>query len=69
MARPRSGGGQEEILDKKSDLAARIKEKCGLGWRETVEVQSREEFGVLKGRVIIGMKEKALGVAKERQDR
>ena len=30
MARPENGGGQEEILEKKSSLTARIKERCGL---------------------------------------
>ena len=39
MARPENGGGQEEILERKSSLTARIKERCGLRRRDTVEVQ------------------------------
>ena len=51
MARPRGGGGQEEILEKRgSTLAARVRERSGLG-RETVEVQ-RWSAEVLSGRGI-----------------
>ena len=40
MARPRGGGGQEEILEKRNPtLAARVRERSGLGRRETVEEQ------------------------------
>ena len=38
MARPR-GGGEQEILERKSGLTARVREICGLGRRETVEAQ------------------------------
>ena len=40
MAPPGGGGGQEEILEKRtSGLTARIRERSGLGGRETVEEQ------------------------------
>ena len=38
LARPRDSGGHEEILERKSSLTARIKERCGLGRRWTAEV-------------------------------
>lgn len=64
LARPR-GGGQEEILDKRSNLMARIKERCGPSRREAAEVQTWEGFKTLKGRVIVEGKEEALRAAKE----
>ena len=68
MACPRGGGGQEEILEKRSGLTARIKEKCGLSRREMGEVQVWEEFKFLKGKIFVEQKEEALRVAREWQD-
>ena len=68
MARPRGGGGQE-ILERRNGLTARIKERCGLGRRETVEAQSWEEFRALKGSVLVEGKEEDLRAAGEWQDR
>ena len=49
MARPENGGGQEEILRKRAaGLTARIREKSGLGSRETIEVQ-RWDLRLLQG--------------------
>ena len=63
---PQGGGGQEEILDK-SGLTARIKERCGLGRRETAEVQVWEEFREFKCKVYVGSE--ALRIAGEWRDR
>ena len=68
LARPRGGGGQEEILEKRSGLTARIKERCGLGRRETAEAQVWEEFKVLRAEVHVERKEDALRTAKEWSD-
>ena len=64
----RGGGGQEEILEKRSGLTARIKEKRGLSRREMGEVQLWEEFKFLKGKIFVEQKEEALRVAREWQD-
>ena len=68
LARPKDSGGQEEILERKSSLTARIKERCGLGRRETAEVQVWEGFKVLEGRAFVERKEDALRTARELQD-
>ena len=68
MVRPRGRRGQEEILERTSDLTARIRERCILSRRETVEVQSWEEFRSLRGRVLVESKEGALRMAREWQD-
>ena len=69
MARPENGGGQEEILEKKSSLTARIKKRCGLRWRDTVKVQVWEEFRHIEGEIVLDRKEDALKTATEWQDR
>ena len=69
MSRPRGGGEQEGILEKRSGLAARIKEKCRLGRRKIVEVQSWEESRALRGEIIVESKKEALRAAREWQDR
>ena len=53
MARPRGGGGQEENLERRSALTARIKERYGLGRRVTVVVQIWEEFRSFSGEVFV----------------
>ena len=65
MARPRGGGGQEEILERwASALAARVRERSGLGRRETVE----DALRLFQGRVCVDRKEEALRTAKEWKD-
>ena len=56
-------------MEKRGGLVARIKERRGLGRRETAEVQSWEEFRALRGRVYVERKEEALKTAREWQDR
>ena len=69
MARPVGGGGQEEILEKKgSNLTARIREKCGLSRRETVEAQTLEEFRSLRAWVIVDRKGDPQRIAREWKD-
>ena len=65
MARPDNGGCQEEILEKKSSLIARIKERCGLRRRDTAAVQVWEEFRHLEGEIVLDRKEDALKTATE----
>ena len=71
MARPkgRRVPGQEEILERMSGLTARIKERCGLKRRDTVEVQVWEEFRPFLGRAFVESKEDAMRTAMEWQDR
>ena len=64
MARPRGGGGQVEILERRSALTASI-ERYGLGRRETVVVQSWEEFRSFSGEAFILRKEDALRTVRE----
>lgn len=65
LARPRGSRGQEEILEKRSGLAARIGERCRLGRRETAEIQEWKEFRELRGEVFVESKEGALRTAME----
>ena len=65
LARLIGGGKQEEILEKRSGLTARIKERCGLSRRETAEVQVWEEFRPFRGRVHVESKEEALRISRE----
>ena len=69
LARPENSGGQEEILRyRNSDLMARIRRICGLGRGETAEVQIWEEFREMRASVIVEEKEEALRTAKEWTD-
>ena len=64
MSRPRGGGGQEEILEKRSSaLTARVRERSGLGRRETVEVQRWDVLRAFQGKVFVESKEEALATA------
>ena len=66
LARPIGGGGQEEILKKRgSSLTAGIKERCGVGRRETAEVQTWEELREMRAEAIVDKKDEALRTAKE----
>ena len=57
VARPVGGEGQEEILEKRrSGFTARIKERCGIGRRETAGVQTWEEFKEMRAEVIVEKK-------------
>ena len=70
MARPRGGGGQEEILEKKgSALAARVKERSGLKRRETGEEQRWNAMRAFQGKAHVDSKEDALALALEWTDR
>ena len=69
-ARPRGGGGQEEILEKRgSVLAARVKERSGLKRRDTVEEQRWNAMRVFQGKVHVDSREDALALALEWTDR
>ena len=68
ITRPRGGSGQEEILQRKGALTARIRGRCGLGRREIVEVQDWEEFKAIRSRVVVESKEEAPRTAEQRQD-
>ena len=69
MARPRGGGGQEEILERRaSALTARIRERSVLGRRETVEEQRWDTLRMFQGKVFVERKEEALRTAKEWKD-
>ena len=69
LARPADSGGQEEILlHRNSELTARIRGRCGLRRGETVEVQRWEEFRTLGARVYVEQKEDALEVARSWED-
>ena len=69
MARPRGGGGQEEILEKRtSALTARVREKSGLKRRETMEEQRWDALRCFQGKVYVDSKEDALRVAQEWSD-
>ena len=69
MARPRGGGGQEEILEKRnSALAARFRERSGLGRRETVEEQRWNAMRLFQGKVHVDSREDALELALEWTD-
>ena len=65
LSRPVNSGGQEEILShKNSELTARIRRRCGLRWEETAEVQRWEEFREIRAEVFVDRKEEALKTAK-----
>ena len=71
LARPRGGGGQEEIMEKRaSALTARIKGVTGLRRGETWEVQVWDSLQVheFQGEVHIVQKEEALQVSQEWTD-
>ena len=69
LSRPADSGGQEEILTHKgSELTARIKSRCGLKRGETAEVQRWEEFKELRAEVFVERKEEALETARNWKD-
>ena len=66
LSRPVDSGGQEEILEHRSnDLTARIRRRCGLKRGEIAEVQRWEEFRELRATVFVERKEDALKTAGE----
>ena len=69
LSRPRDSGGQEEILlHRGSELTNRIRSRCGLKRGETAEVQEWEEFRELRAEVYVEKKKEALRTAKEWQE-
>ena len=69
MARPRGGGGQVEILERRAAvLMARARERSGLSRQETVEEQRWDTLRLLQGRVPVDRKEEALRTALEWED-
>ena len=68
LARPVGGGGQKGILEKRgSSLTARIREKCGIGRRETAGIQTWEESKEMRAKEFVD-KEEALRITREWQD-
>ena len=66
LMRPANSGGQEEILSHRgSELTNRIQRRCGLKRGETAEAQVWEEFRELRAEVYVDKKEDALRKAKE----
>ena len=69
LARPVDSGGQEEILlHRGSELTARIRARCGLKRGETCESQRWEEFRTLGAEVHVEKKEDVLEVARNWED-
>ena len=69
LARPQGGGGQEEILEKRtSALTARIRERAGLKRRETCKTQVWDTLREFQGEVVVDSKEEALRTAQEWTD-
>ena len=69
LARPQGGGGQEEIMEKRSSaLTARLRGKAGLKRRETCEEQVWDSFRNFQGEVHVESKEEALRTAQEWAD-
>ena len=69
LARPQGGGGQEEIMEKRSSaLTARIRERAGLKRRETCEAQVWDTLREFQGEVFVDSKEEALRTAQEWAD-
>ena len=69
LARPRGGGGQEEIMEMRaSALTARVRGVTGLKRSETCEVQVWDSLREFQGEVIVEQKEDALRVAQEWRD-
>ena len=69
LARLQGGGGQEEILEKRSSaLTARISERAGLKRRETCEVQVWDTLREFQGEVVVDSKQEALKTAREWTD-
>ena len=60
-----SGGQEEILLHRGSELTNRIRSRCGLRRGETAEVQRWEEFRELRAEVYVEKKEEALRTAKE----
>ena len=56
---------QEEILEREAELPSRLREKAGLGRRETVEKQTWGGHRVFPGRVIVRGREEAWTTARE----
>ena len=66
LSRPVGSGGQEEILvHRSSELTARIRRRCGLRRGETAELQRWEEFREMRAEVHVERKEEALETAKK----
>ena len=66
LSRPVNSGGQEEILlHRGSELTNRIRSRCGLKRGETAEIQRWEEFKELRAEVHVEKKEEALRTARE----
>ena len=69
LARSQGGGGQEEILEKRSlALTARIRERAGLRRRETCEAQVWDTLREFQREVFVDSKEEALRMAREWTD-
>ena len=69
LSRPADSGGQEEILQyRNSELTARIRRRCGLKRGETAEIQKWEQFRVMRAEVFVDKKEEALERAKSWPD-
>ena len=69
LSRPIDSGGQEEILThRNSELTARIRERCGMRRGETAEIQRWEEFREIRAEVHVDRKEEALRTAKSWTD-
>ena len=69
LARPKGGGGQEEIMELRgAALTARIRGVTGLKRRETCEVQVWDTLREFQGQVIVEQKEDALRTALEWKD-
>ena len=65
LSRPIDSGGQEEILThRNSELPARVRERCWLRRGETAELQRWEEFREIRAKVHVDRKEDALRTAK-----
>ena len=70
LSRLVNSGGQEEILvHKDSELTARIKRRCGLKRGETAKLQRWEEFREIRAEVHVERKEEALRIATEWPER
>ena len=60
-----SGGQEEILLHRNSELTARVRRRCGLKRGEAAEVQVWEEFQELRAEVYVEKKEDALRTARE----
>ena len=66
LSRPIDSGGKEEILThRNSELTARVRERCGLRRKETAERLRLEEFREIRAKVYDDRKEDALHTVKD----